>query len=73
MEARYVAGTAGAGFNWSRHAWVEVKVDGEWLTMDPTWGAGYVANDEFVANYTEDYFEPNEEAFKTHSRSGVQY
>ena len=73
MEARYVAGTAGAGFNWSRHAWVEVKVDGEWLTMDPTWGAGYIANGEFVANYTEDYFEPNAEAFKTHSRSGVQY
>ncbi len=73
MEARYVAGTAGAGFNFSRHAWVEVKVDGEWLTMDPTWGAGYIANGEFVANYTEDYFAPNEEAFKTHSRSGVQY
>ena len=73
MEARYVAGTAGSGFNWSRHAWVETKVDGEWLTMDPTWGAGYIANGEFVANYTEDYFEPNEEAFKTHSRSGVEY
>ena len=73
MEARYVAGTAGSGFNFARHAWVETKVDGEWLTMDPTWGAGYIANGEFVANYTEDYFEPNEEAFKTHSRSGVEY
>lgn len=73
MEARYVAGTAGAGFNFARHAWVEVKVDGEWLTMDPTWGAGYIANGEFVASYTEDYFEPDEEAFKTHSRHGVQY
>ena len=73
MEARYVAGTAGAGFNWSRHAWVEVKVDGDWLTMDPTWGAGYISNGEFIANYTEDYFEPNEEAFKTHSRIGVEY
>ncbi|MGN7388579.1 transglutaminase domain-containing protein [Sporosarcina sp. SAFN-015] len=73
MEARYIAGTAGSGFNWSRHAWVEVKVDGEWLTMDPTWGAGYIKDGEFVANYTEDYFEPDEEAFKTHSRSGVEY
>lgn len=73
MEARYVAGTAGSGFNWSRHAWVEVKVDGEWLTMDPTWGAGHIAKGEFVANYTEDYFDPDEEAFKTHSRTGVQY
>ena len=50
-----------------------MKVDGEWLTMDPTWGAGYIANGEFVANYTEDYFESNEEAFKTHSRIGVEY
>ncbi|WP_243458228.1 transglutaminase family protein [Sporosarcina sp. Te-1] len=73
MEARYVAGTAGAGFNYSRHAWVEVKVDGEWLTMDPTWGAGYIEKDKFVAHYTEDYFEPNEEAFNTHTRHGVEY
>lgn len=73
MEARYIAGSAGSGFNYARHAWVEVKVDGEWLTMDPTWGSGYVENDTFVANYTEDYFEPNEEAFKTHYRVGVEY
>ncbi|MDN4608423.1 transglutaminase domain-containing protein [Sporosarcina highlanderae] len=73
MEARYIAGTAGSGFNFARHAWVEVKVDGEWLTMDPTWGAGYIQKGEFVANYTEDYFEPTEEVFKTHSRHGVQY
>lgn len=73
MEARYIAGTAGSGFNFARHAWVEVKVDGEWLTMDPTWGAGYIDKGEFVANYTEDFFDPNEEAFKTHSRSGVEY
>lgn len=73
MEARYIAGSAGSGFNYARHAWVEVKVDGEWLIMDPTWGAGYVENDTFVANYTEDYFEPNEEAFETHYRIGVEY
>ncbi|MCG3088458.1 transglutaminase domain-containing protein [Sporosarcina cyprini] len=73
MEARYVAGTAGAGFNYSRHAWVEVKVDGEWLTMDPTWGSGYIEKDKFVAHYNEDYFEPNKEAFKTHTRHGVEY
>jgi len=73
MEARYIAGTAGSGFNHARHAWVEVMVDGEWLTMDPTWGAGYVDKDTFVPNYTEDFFEPDEEAFKTHSRYGVEY
>lgn len=73
MEARYVAGTAGSGFDSARHAWVEVNVDNEWITMDPTWGSGYIDENEFVAKYTEDYFEPNEEAFKTHTRTGVEY
>src|SRR5699024_1817985 len=36
IEARYVQGYAGG-----RHAWVEAKLDGEWVEMDPTWGAGY--------------------------------
>ncbi|WP_438315502.1 transglutaminase domain-containing protein [Sporosarcina sp. FA9] len=73
MEARYIAGTAGSGFNHARHAWVEVKVDNEWLTMDPTWGSGYVDKGIFVANYKEDYFDPTEEAFKSHFRVGVEY
>lgn len=73
-EARFVTGHAGSGFNRARHAWVEVKVDGEWLIMDPTWGSGYVDKDKFVAKYTEDYFDPDEEAFaKTHFRAKVEY
>ncbi|MDQ0176973.1 transglutaminase-like domain-containing protein [Bacillus chungangensis] len=74
MEARYVAGYAGTGFNRDRHAWVETKVDGEWLIMDPTWGAGYTDGDVFVAYYSEKYFDPNPAEFnKTHSRSDVEY
>ena len=73
MEARFVTGHAGAGFNRARHAWVEVMVDGEWLTMDPTWGSGYIDKDKFVANYTEDYFDPTEKAFESHFRFGVEY
>lgn len=73
MEARYVAGTAGSGFDFERHAWVEVNVDGEWITMDPTWGAGYLNENGFIPKYTEDYFDPSNEVFKTHSRTGVEY
>ena len=73
MEARYIHGTAGSGFNHARHAWVEVKVDGEWLTMDPTWGAGYIEDGTFVADYSEEYFDPTEEAIDTHFRAGVEY
>ncbi|WP_078578813.1 transglutaminase domain-containing protein [Salipaludibacillus agaradhaerens] len=69
MEANYIEGDAGL-----RHAWVEVKVDGEWLTMDPTWGAGYVVDGEFIEHYRLDYFDPDPDVFaETHTRKGVLY
>ncbi|GAB3798438.1 hypothetical protein GCM10028868_20890 [Virgibacillus kimchii] len=69
MEAHYVEGYAG-----ERHAWVEVMVDGDWLEMDPTWGAGYVQDGEFHFHYNEDYFDPDP-AFlaETHTREGIMY
>ncbi|PWW17610.1 transglutaminase superfamily protein [Cytobacillus oceanisediminis] len=74
MEARFVEGTAFSGFWPQRHAWVEVKVDGSWLTMDPTWGAGYIKDDKFVAAFNDKYFDPNKAEFeKTHNRTGVSY
>lgn len=78
IEARFVEGNAGSGFTrgvlGGRHAWVEAKVDGEWLTMDPTWGSGYVENDKFVAAYNEDYFDPDKKSFEeTHYRTGISY
>ncbi|MDR6225898.1 transglutaminase domain-containing protein [Desmospora profundinema] len=71
MEARFVEGVADG----NRHAWVEVKVDGNWITMDPTWGAGYLdGQDRFVQKYTTRYFDPNPGEFsKTHKRTGVMY
>ncbi|UAC48815.1 transglutaminase domain-containing protein [Bacillus aquiflavi] len=74
MEARYVTGEAGDGPLKEDHAWVEVLVDGNWLTMDPTWGAGYVDNDTFVAKYTEEYFDPDKSKFnETHVRNKEEY
>lgn len=74
IEARLIEGTAISGFWPSNHAWVEAKVDGYWLVMDPTWGSGYIKDKEFVANYTEEYFDPNMEEFeRTHNRTGVSY
>lgn len=74
MEARFIEGTALGGFWPQNHAWVEVKVDGKWLTMDPTWGSGYIEKDQFVAAYTDKYFDPNMTEFeKTHIRNGVSY
>ncbi|MCM3109456.1 transglutaminase domain-containing protein [Lederbergia lenta] len=74
IEARFVTGTAGAGHVKDNHAWVEAKVDGDWLVMDPTWGSGYIKNDQFVAHYTDEYFDPNEIEFKkTHIREKPEY
>ncbi|WP_054948675.1 transglutaminase domain-containing protein [Numidum massiliense] len=70
VEARYVGGVADG----ERHAWVEAKVDGNWLTMDPTWGAGYVQEGAFVRQYSDDYFDPDPAQFKrTHKREEALY
>lgn len=69
MEARMATGYAGQD-----HAWIETKVEGRWLTMDPTWGSGYLQEDRFVRDYTLKYFDPNPAEFKkTHTRSGIEY
>lgn len=69
VESRYVEGYAGG-----RHAWVEAHIGGEWIVMDPTWGAGYVDGDEFTPKYNEDYFDPDPEFLEeTHMRQGIKY
>lgn len=78
IEARFVEGIAGGSLFGTgvdeRHAWVEAKIDGRWLTMDPTWGAGYLEGEKFVASYNDDYFDPNPDEFeKTHERIKVTY
>lgn len=78
IEARFVEGRAGENAfgiaSAERHAWVEAKIDGRWMTMDPTWGAGYIQNGSFVSSYTEKYFDPNPAEFeKTHKRTKVNY
>lgn len=74
VEARLIEGNAFGGFWPQKHAWVEAKVDGNWLTMDPTWGAGFIKDNAFVAQYTAEYFDPNPTEFeKSHKRTGVSY
>ncbi|MBL5767423.1 transglutaminase domain-containing protein, partial [Bacillus sporothermodurans] len=74
IEARVITGKAGTGLLKENHAWIEAKINGKWLTMDPTWGAGFVQNDKFVAKYTDKYFQPNMNEFnKTHLRDKVEY
>jgi hypothetical protein len=69
LEAQMVTGYAG-----QNHAWVETKVDGRWLTMDPTWGSGYLQNNKFVPKFTMEYFDPKPADFqKTHTKEEIEF
>ncbi len=70
LPARFIEGEAGG----QQHAWVEAWVDGRWISMDPTWGAGVLEDGRFIKKYEEKYFDPSPELFnKTHTRKGVVY
>jgi len=71
IPSRFVEGHAGG----QRHAWVEAWLGGRWVTMDPTWGSGYITPDgRFVKKVDDQYFDPPAEKFaKTHKRIGVVY
>jgi len=38
------------------HAWVAANLDGSWFLFDPTWGAGYMQNNEFVPRFSYDFY-----------------
>ncbi|SEM91036.1 transglutaminase domain-containing protein [Lihuaxuella thermophila] len=71
IPARFVEGEAGG----QRHAWVEARIGGDWLIMDPTWGSGYITTEgRFVKKYDPSYFNPSPQTFaRTHKRNGVLY
>ncbi|WP_077324316.1 transglutaminase domain-containing protein [Virgibacillus siamensis] len=70
IESHYISGRG----NLARHAWVEANINGKWVLMDPTWGAGYVQDGKFVPHYNDKYFDPNLKAFKkNHTREEIVY
>ena len=38
------------------HAWTAVKLDNRWYLFDPTWGAGYIKNDQFIRHATFSFY-----------------
>lgn len=70
IPSRFVEGTSGG----QSHAWVESKVGNRWISMDPTWGSGYILEGKFVRKMDESYFNPSARKLsKTHKRIGVIY
>ena len=78
IAARYVSGYAlgshDTGRGWEEeglynhsvgHAWNEVYIDGEWITIDSTWNSGYIniSSGKFVFDQSFRYFAPSVEFF----------
>jgi hypothetical protein len=38
------------------HAWVALPLGDEWNLFDPTWGAGYVKDDQFIRKFNNAFF-----------------
>ncbi|WP_182101601.1 transglutaminase-like domain-containing protein [Niallia taxi] len=55
------------------HAWNKVLIDGQWIIMDTTWGAGYINSEEkFVFSYTDFFFNTDPTEFnESHTEHGV--
>jgi hypothetical protein len=46
------------------HAWAAVELEGKWYFFDPTWGAGYVTdNDKFVKHFNNSFYKVLPEKF----------
>lgn len=66
LEVQSIQGVAkgdGSISSGPNHLWNAVKIDGQWLLVDPTWGAGYVSNAHYTADADEYYFLAPVESF----------
>lgn len=70
IPARMVEGTVLG----QPHAWVEAKLDGIWISLDPTWGAGFLTKSgKFQKQYQSIYFNPSPQLFSHHRKERVVY
>ncbi|MGE5675640.1 MAG: stalk domain-containing protein [Mycobacterium leprae] len=64
IQSREVFGKANGYDGWDYHDWVEALVDGRWVTVDPTFDAGYVTKaGQFVFQFKTKYFDPDPAVF----------
>ncbi len=64
IETKVVYGDAStSAWGTALHAWNEAYVNGEWISIDTTWDAGFLRNGSFVQAPTTKYFNPNAAVF----------
>ena len=61
LQAKVVNGQTWESNGWTpqSHAWNEVYADGQWVTVDATWDAGYIQDNSFVFAPSTKYFAPD--------------
>ncbi len=74
IPTRVVYGNINNTTDWDTqlHAWNQAYINGEWITLDTTWDAGYIEEGKFVAAPSDKYFNPDIKSFaKTHTISSI--
>mgnify|MGYP000945932872 CR=1 FL=1 len=67
LEAKVVYGPAQNGRIRQYHAWNEIKINNQWVSVDSTWDAGYVKNGTFTFSPQRNYYKILPTVFsKTH-------
>jgi len=54
------------------HAWNEVLVEGQWISLDTTWDAGFIDQETrtFIPDFRQIYFDPHPLVFQqTHQKT----
>lgn len=48
------------------HAWTEVQINGGWIIVDPTWGAGFIneRSGQYVKSFDEEYYNINRSEYE---------
>lgn len=63
LPAKVVYGEARSGSSWELHAWNEVLVNNQWISVDSSWDSGYVSNNRFVQSLSNEFLAPDSKTF----------
>ncbi len=63
LPAKVVYGEAESGNSWELHAWNEVLIGEEWVSVDSSWDAGYVMNNRFIQSPSKTFLAPDVKSF----------
>ncbi len=63
LPTKVVYGEAESGNSWELHAWNEVLIGDEWVSVDSSWDAGYVMNDRFIQSPSRTFLAPDLKSF----------